>query len=104
MRLFHTVNQAFTDTVSLADTIATTYIPAIHLNPQHSIGVLDSVSTVHITRPDVSSITPTSGPMAGGTTVTITSSGFTATAVNFGANPASSFQVVSDSETITGIP
>ena len=44
--------------------------------------------------PVVTSISPTSGPAAGGTTVTITGSGFTgATAVDFGTTPATSFTV-----------
>ncbi|WP_245171220.1 IPT/TIG domain-containing protein, partial [Streptomyces decoyicus] len=40
--------------------------------------------------PTLTSVTPTSGPTAGGTTVTLTGTGFTgATAVRFGATPAS---------------
>ena len=46
--------------------------------------------------PVVTSISPVQGPTVGGTTVTITGSGFTAaTAVDFGATPALSFTVVS---------
>ncbi len=46
--------------------------------------------------PTVSGISPTAGPTAGGTLVTITGTGFTGvTAVDFGANPATSFTVVS---------
>ena len=49
----------------------------------------------------VSSLSPTGGPVGGGTLVTITGSGFTgATAVDFGTAPATSFSVVSDT-TIT---
>jgi prepilin-type processing-associated H-X9-DG protein len=45
----------------------------------------------------VSSISPKSGPITGGTTVTITGVGFTgATAVSFGTTPAASFTVNSD--------
>jgi hypothetical protein len=48
-------------------------------------------------------ISPALGPAAGGTFVTLTGTGFTyATAVNFGANPASSFQISSDTS-ITAI-
>jgi endonuclease YncB( thermonuclease family) len=79
MRLFHTVNQAFTDTVSFAVTIATTYISCNPLQSRRFSRVPDSVSTVHITKPVVSSIIPTSDPVADGTTVTITGAGFTAT-------------------------
>jgi hypothetical protein len=46
--------------------------------------------------PTVTSISPTSGPTAGGTTVTVTGTGFTgATVVDLGVDPASSFTVVS---------
>ena len=51
------------------------------------------------TAPAVTAVSPTSGPLAGGTSVTLTGSGFTgATAVNFGSTPASSFTVTSDSQ------
>ena len=47
--------------------------------------------------PHIASISPTSGPMAGGTTVTIRGSGFTgANKVLFGATAANSFTVNSD--------
>ena len=53
--------------------------------------------------PAVTAVSPSSGPAAGGGTVTITGSGFTgATAVEFGAGSPSSFTVVSDS-TITAV-
>src|SRR5690606_31251770 len=49
--------------------------------------------------PVISSLTPTSGPTAGGTTVTITGSGFTgATAVRFDGIAATSFTVDSDTQ------
>jgi hypothetical protein len=45
----------------------------------------------------VTGVTPNSGPTAGGTTVTVTGSGFTgATSVLFGSTPATSFTVDSD--------
>ena len=51
--------------------------------------------------PTVTGISPTSGPAAGGTLVTITGTGFTgATAVDFGTNPATDLTVVNDT-TIT---
>jgi hypothetical protein len=47
--------------------------------------------------PTVTGLSPTSGAAAGGTSVTITGTGFTgATAVNFGTIPAKSFTVVND--------
>src|SRR5437764_234984 len=49
--------------------------------------------------PTVTSISPTSGPTGGGTTVTITGTNFTgATAVKFGSSNATSFTVNSASQ------
>jgi hypothetical protein len=49
--------------------------------------------------PGVSSLSPSSGPVTGGTPVTITGHDFTGTtAVNFGSAPAASFSVDSDSQ------
>jgi hypothetical protein len=49
--------------------------------------------------PTITGISPTSGPTAGGTTVTITGSGFTGTTkVRFGSVLATSFTVVSDGQ------
>ena len=47
--------------------------------------------------PAVTGLSPTSGPAAGGTSVTITGTGFTgATAVDFGTTAATSYTVVSE--------
>jgi hypothetical protein len=55
----------------------------------------------YVAPPAVSSVSPSSGPTAGGTSVTITGTNFTgATAVKFGAVPATGFTVAS-STTIT---
>jgi hypothetical protein len=55
--------------------------------------------------PAVTSISPSSGPLAGGTTVTVTGSGFTgATAVSFGSTAASSFTVNSDTSITATAP
>jgi hypothetical protein len=55
--------------------------------------------------PIVSSVSPGSGPPAGGTAVTITGSNFTgATAVDFGTTPAPSFTMISDTEITTTAP
>ncbi len=49
--------------------------------------------------PAVTGVTPSSGDVSGGQSVSIAGSGFTgATGVNFGSNPATSFNVVSDSK------
>jgi hypothetical protein len=56
----------------------------------------DEFTYTSSTAPSVTSISPTSGPTAGGTTVTVTGTGFTgATKVVFGAVAATSFTVVS---------
>ena len=55
--------------------------------------------------PTVTGISPAFGPLAGGTTVTITGTDFTgATAVAFGGTPASSFTVTSDTSITATAP
>jgi hypothetical protein len=67
------------------------------------IGLLNLHVSVTVVLPTVTGLSPSSGPPAGGTPVTITGTGFTgATAVNFGAAPATSFNVV-NATTITAI-
>ncbi|SED81918.1 IPT/TIG domain-containing protein [Bradyrhizobium erythrophlei] len=65
--------------------------------------LLGSVAAASAQAPAVASISPTSGPAAGGTTVVISGGSFsTATAVRFGAVNATSF-VVNSSERITAV-
>jgi Hypothetical glycosyl hydrolase family 15/IPT/TIG domain len=53
----------------------------------------------YIPDPAVSGVSPSQGPVAGGTDVTLTGSGFTnATAVNFGPGNPATFTVISDAE------
>jgi hypothetical protein len=55
--------------------------------------------------PTVTSVTPGTGPTAGGNTVTITGTGFTgATGVTFGGVAATSFMVVNDTTITTVVP
>ncbi|HEV7524756.1 MAG TPA: IPT/TIG domain-containing protein, partial [Acidimicrobiia bacterium] len=92
---------ATTFTVNNATTITAT-------SPAHSAGAVDVTVTTpngtsatsandqftFVAAPTVTSVSPTSGPAAGGTSVTITGTGFTgATAVNFGAAAATTFTV-----------
>ena len=74
-------------------------------SPAHAVGPVDVVVTgefspsapatyTYVTAPVVASLSPTSGPTAGGTVVTIAGSGFTgSTGVLFGGVPATSFTV-----------
>ena len=59
-----------------------------------------TLTTVQATQaPTVTGLSPTSGPLAGGTPVTITGTGFTgATAVDFGTTAATSYTVVSSTD------
>ena len=69
--------------------------------------MLVSVSPASATgaSPTVSSVSPTYGPTAGGTPVTITGTNFTgATAVDFGTTPVNSIHVVSDTTITTVSP
>jgi len=64
-----------------------------------SDGVSNGVSYTYLAVPALSAVDPGQGSTAGGTTVTLTGTGLTgATAVNFGATPAASFTVVSDTQ------
>lgn len=59
------------------------------------LGQSQAVAGASTSLPVVSALAPSMGPVGGGTAVTITGSGFTgATAVTFGAEPATSFTVV----------
>ncbi|MGD0535475.1 MAG: PKD domain-containing protein, partial [Methanoregula sp.] len=73
-------------------------------NPDGSFGTLTNGFTV-ISPPIVASISPTFGTTIGGTSVTITGTGFTgATAVNFGTTVATSFTIDSDTQITTTSP
>lgn len=65
-----------------------------------------NITAVTAQRPMVSGLTPSSGPAAGGTSVSIAGSGFSAatTAVKFGSTAATSFTVTSDTSIIAVSP
>jgi hypothetical protein len=87
------------------------------VTPAHAAGTVDVLVTtplgtsantaadnfVYGSLPTITGISPTTGAVGGGTTVTITGTGFTgATAVLFGTTAATSFNVVNDT-TITAV-
>ncbi|MFG2191694.1 IPT/TIG domain-containing protein [Streptomyces sp. NPDC048639] len=62
-------------------------------------GTSNGLPYAYVSAPSVTGVTPAQGPATGGTTVTLAGSGFTgATQVSFGALPATSFTVVSDTQ------
>ncbi|MEU4345259.1 IPT/TIG domain-containing protein, partial [Nocardia sp. NPDC023852] len=68
-------------------------------------GTSNGVRYAYAPAPTLTTVAPNSGPETGGNTVILTGSGFTdATAVEFGANPAGGFTVVSDSELTAVVP
>jgi YVTN family beta-propeller protein len=82
------------DTVSAIDTATNTVTATI---PVGSGPFALAVANVPVPVPAVTGISPTTGPLSGGTTVTITGSNFTgATGVSFGGIPAAGFTVNSD--------
>jgi len=80
-------------TLGLASIVVTTLVGS---NPPNTL-------YTYVSLPLFTSISPTSGPIAGGTKVTITGSGFTgSTVVTFAGTNATSFTVVNDT-TITAV-
>ncbi|MEU7769309.1 IPT/TIG domain-containing protein [Nocardia sp. NPDC049190] len=68
-------------------------------------GVSNSVPYSYIAVPVLTSLSPTAGPVAGGTTVTLTGVGLAATtAVSFGSAAATSFTVASDTHVTAVAP
>ncbi|MFI6364297.1 IPT/TIG domain-containing protein [Nocardia sp. NPDC050630] len=59
----------------------------------------------YVTVPSSTSLAPITGPTAGGTTVTLTGTGLSgATGVDFGATPATSFTIVSNTQSTAIAP
>ena len=68
-------------------------------------GVAGFTASTPITPPTVTSVSPTSGSTTGGTSVTITGTGFTgATAVKFGSTSAGSYTISSDTQITATAP
>ncbi len=90
------INGAFTANVDvLAQTSPGTY--SGELPPEYPIHGPARITSAVDCPPPTSALVPSVGPANGGTTVTLTGSGFTGTTgVDFGGTPASSFTVLSD--------
>jgi hypothetical protein len=80
-------------------------VRAFHLNWESADSNEVPASTGTCTPPVVGGLAPASGPKTGGTSVVISGSGFTgATAVDFGATPATGFVVDSDAQITATAP
>lgn len=106
---FGTVAATSVDVVS--DTEITCTIPAGTADESVEVtvtvpgGTSNGVSYEYLPVPSVTALSPAYGGTGGGTSVTLTGSGFTdATAVQFGGTAVGSFTVASDTEIITSAP
>jgi hypothetical protein len=93
----------------VSNTQITTVAPAglgtVQVTVTTAAGSSNGLPFTYISVPAVTSITPNSGPVTGGTTVALTGTGFTgATAVSFGATPATFYIVLSDTLIIAIAP
>ncbi len=74
-------------------------VGTVQVTVTDSTGTSNGLPYTYVPVPAFNSINPNQGSTGGGTTVTLTGSGFTgATAVNFGSTPATSFTVNSDTQ------
>jgi hypothetical protein len=68
-------------------------------------GTSNSLTYSYLPAPTLTSLVPNQGPLSGGASVTLTGTQLTAaTAVTFGATPAASFTVISDSTIVAVAP
>jgi hypothetical protein len=86
--------------------VANTDSPAGNPDPsKNNDYYIPAVQFVAYAVPTITGVDPTSGPIAGGTTVTVTGTNFTgASAVDFGTSAATSFSVVSDTQITATTP
>jgi YVTN family beta-propeller protein len=92
---FHIVNDTTITATSPKATLGTVNITVTDAAGTSPVTTADQY-TYTVPPPSVTKLSPNNGPPAGGTTVTITGTGFTgATAVDFGSTPATSFTAVS---------
>ncbi|WP_330229120.1 IPT/TIG domain-containing protein [Nocardia sp. NBC_00508] len=106
------VNFGATPAVSftvVSDTQVTAVAPpgagTVQVTVTTPLGSSNGLPFTYVGVPVIVSISPSSGPVSGGVLVSLTGSGFTgATAVNFGATPATFFGVLSDTSIIAIAP
>jgi hypothetical protein len=81
------------------DTAGQNAVDVIVINAAGASATTTADVFTYVAPPQVTGINPASGPLGGGTSVTVTGSGFTgATAVNFGAVAGTGVTVVSDTQ------
>ncbi|BCK66142.1 hypothetical protein Srufu_000950 [Streptomyces libani subsp. rufus] len=95
----------------LSATQITAVVPAATAGPVDvTVTTPGGISTLpksyfYVSPPVLAGVTPPSGPLSGGNTVTLTGTNLIeATAVRFGATPATSFTVVSDTQITAVVP
>lgn len=99
------INGSFGTSVSVRVPAGTGTVHVTVVTPGGTSAATDADLFTFVPRPVVTAVTPSAGPTAGGTPVTISGSGFTAaTAVQFGPHLVGSFHVVSDSTITTFAP
>ncbi len=100
------ISPAGSGTVTVAAGIAAAGLSLESLSSPEGVGgVAPAVTFTYLSGPAVTAVSPSQGPAAGGTAVTITGSGLTgATAVHFGAATATSFTVNSDTSITATAP
>jgi hypothetical protein len=92
-------------TTSPAEAAGTVDVTVTTANGTSQVVAADKFSYTAPQQPAVSGVSPSNGTTAGGTSVTVSGSGFTgATAVNFGMVPAASFTVSSDTSISAVVP
>jgi hypothetical protein len=100
--------QATTDSTGVAETTLTSAVPGpatVTAEVYASVYLQNETTVDFLPVPVVTGLSPAAGPTAGGTTVTISGSGFTgADQVYFGGVPATGVHVVSDGELLAVAP
>ncbi|MBF6150246.1 IPT/TIG domain-containing protein [Nocardia nova] len=93
------------DSATQITAIAPSGTGTVQVTVSNAGGTSNGASYTYVTVPALTSIAPTTGPATGGTTVTLSGTGLSAvTGVVFGAVPATSFTIVSDTQVTAVAP